>query len=257
MTKQLDVLIFGGQSNMEGQTEGPPESSLAVENAFEYRFTEDELIPLAHPVGESVENLLFGPYMNCGTLVPDCCRTYVNITNRTVVAIHAACGNTRIDEWEKGSPRYACALKKIKAGIEKAKTLGKVRKIYYVWLQGESDAINRTSEEEYVRRLTDYKNDLKNDIGIDKFGIIEVGYFCATVRWLTDRSKDDGKACDEAIMRAQEKLPSVDDDFIMLTQICKSLSLDERYINPFEDGHYNNSAMELIGKETGVALAKL
>lgn len=257
MLKEIDVLIFGGQSNMEGQTEGPPESNIPVENAFEYRFAQDNLTPLAHPVGESVEDLIFGATMGYGSLVPDCCRAYVNRTNCTVVAIHAACGNTRIDEWSKGTPRYDCAIKKIKAGIEKAKTLGDIRKIYYVWLQGESDAINRTSENEYIRLLTTYKNDLKNDIGIDKFGIIEVGYFCATVRWLTDRTKDDGKACDEAIMRAQEKLPSIDDDFVMLTQICKTLSLDERYINPFEDGHYNNLAMELIGKEAGIALAKL
>lgn len=254
----MDILIFGGQSNMQGQTESLPEPNEPVENALEYRFEADALIPVAHPVGENLEDgLLLGASSGHGSLIPDFCRAYTKATGRQVVAIHAARGNTKLAEWLKGTERYACALRKIRAGIEKAKTAGTVDRISYIWLQGESDAIERTSEEDYKKMLTAYKNDLKADAGIQRFAMIRVGYFCATVRWLTDRTKEDGKACDEAIMQAQQALAETDADFVLLTDICGKLSLDPRYINPFADGHYNNAAMTVIGTEAGNALAKL
>lgn len=254
----MDILIFGGQSNMQGQTESLPECNEPVEKALEYRFETDLLIPVAHPIGEKLEDgLLLGASSGYGSMIPDFCRAYTKATGRQVIAIHAARGNTTLSQWMKGTDRYACAVRKIRAGIEKAKTAGTVDRIYYIWLQGESDAIERTGKTEYMRLLTQYKNDLKKDIGIQIFGIIKVGYFCATVRWLTDRTKEDAKACDEAIMQAQEALVEEDSDFVLLTGICKTLSLDPQNINPFADGHYNNAAMTVIGTEAGTALAKL
>ena len=254
----MDILIFGGQSNMQGQTESLPACNEPVENAREYRFEGDTLIPLAHPMGEKLEDgLLLGASDGHGSMVPDFCQAYVKTTGRKVVAIHTARGNTTLSQWLKGTERYNCALRKIRAGIEKAKKTGTVDRIYYIWLQGESDAIERTAKNDYIRLLTAYKNDLKADAGIQKFCIIEVGYFCATVRWLTDRTKEDAKACDETIMQAQETLAKTDSDFVLLTDICKELSLKPQCINPFADGHYNNAAMTIIGTEAGTALAKL
>ena len=254
----MDVLIFGGQSNMQGQTEGLPEYNEPAENSLEYRFLSDELVSVIHPVGEKLEDgLLLGASSGFGSMIPDFCRAYTKKTGREVVAIHAARGNTKLAEWLKGTDRYACAVKKICAGIEKAKSLGPVERILYIWLQGESDAIERTSEANYKKMLTAYKNDLKADTGIQRFCMIQVGYFCATVRWLTDRTKEDGKACDEVIMAAQKALPEEDPDFVLLTEICKTLSLQEQYINPFADGHYNNAAMTVIGTAAGEALAEL
>ena len=130
-------------------------------------------------------------------------------------------------------------------------------KVYYIWLQGESDAINRTTETDYLNMLTSYKNDLKQDIPIDKFGIIEVGYFCSTVKWLSKRSPEDRKSSDEAIMQAQERAAKQDKDFVLLTQVCKTLSQDTKYITPGHEGHYNNTALAIIGDEVGKALSKL
>jgi len=58
-------------------------------------------------------------------------------------------------------------------------------------------------------------------------------------------------------MQAQEELPHADADFVLLTDICKTLSLDPAFINPHEDGHYNNLAMERIGNSAAQALARL
>ena len=54
----LDILIFGGQSNMQGQTEALPIPNEPVDGASEYRYLTDSLIPLQHPVGELIGDSL-------------------------------------------------------------------------------------------------------------------------------------------------------------------------------------------------------
>lgn len=256
---KIDVLIFGGQSNMQGQTESIPQPNHSIENAMEYKYLTDMLISLKHPVGEDVEeDLLWRAGGGKGSLVPDFCRVYTEESGCQVVAIHASRGDTKISEWLKGTPRYECACKKINAGIAKAKELGEIRHIYYIWLQGESDALNCTSEKEYIDMLVSYKDDLKNDVGIEKFCIIEVGYYCSYwTYFVQDYTWEDSRKRDETIMRAQERVVEKDEDFVMLTQICKVLTRNPEYINPHAGGHYNNKAMKIIGIEAGKRLASL
>lgn len=256
--KKTDIIIFSGQSNMQGETEALPQPNNEIENAFEYRFLSDELIALKHPVGENIGNsLLCCSNLGRGNLVPDFCRAYTEQSGNSVVAIHAARGSTTISDWLKGTDRYNALIEKVKAGIKKTTETTQINKIYLVWLQGESDSINRTSKDDYKKQLAEFKNCLKTEIGINKFCLIEIGYFCFTADFITDRTKEDGKLCDEEIMKAQEELPCEDSDFILLTQITKELSLNREYINPEVDGHYNNKAMTIIGSTAGKALAKL
>lgn len=233
----MDVILFGGQSNMQGQTECLPETS-PVAGAYEYRHAERAVRPLAHPVGEDFGDLLLGAHEGHGSLVPAFCRAYVAERGGQALAVHVAKGATTLSDWKKGGARYALAAEKMRAGIAAA---GKNPRVFYVWLQGESDAIAGTGEEEYLAALAAYKDALKADLGIETFGIIKVGYFA------------DG-AKDEAIMRAQERAAE-GADFLMLTRVCPRLSRDPAYINPFAAGHYNNAAMEIIGGEAGRALA--
>ena len=256
----MDVIIFGGQSNMQGQTEGLPLVNEPVQGALEYKACQNEYVPLKHPVGEDYgENMALAmSSQGGGSLVPAFCKAYVAATGRKVAAIHAAKGNTSLKEWAKGTPRFLSMSQKIRSGIEKAKELGEIEHIYYVWLQGESDAIVGSSEEEYADMLIRYKNDLKKEFGIEKFGIIKVGYFFSTSQWHTHISTyEKKKERDETIMRAQERVVKEDSDFVMLTRICTEMSLNPAYINPNASGHYNNAGMEIIGEKAGKALAEL
>ena len=253
----IDVLIFGGQSNMEGETECLPNPNEVVEQAWEYCLLTDELRPVQHPVGEDLEPLLGPASYGFGSLAPDCCRAYIAKTGHPVVMIHAAQGATTVAQWQKGTERYDKVVEKLTAGIRKAATLGTVKNIYYVWLQGESDAIERTTGEEYAARLTAYKDDLKRDVGFHRFGIIQVGYFCGTVRWLSDRTREEGRQDDEVIQGAQEALVARDADFVMLTRDAVPMSLDAQFINPHADGHFNNRGLAILGTLAGEALAKL
>ena len=46
-----DIIVFAGQSNMQGQTEKLLDSA-AVPDAFEYKFATDSLVPLRDPFSE-------------------------------------------------------------------------------------------------------------------------------------------------------------------------------------------------------------
>ena len=49
----MDIIIFGGQSNMQGQTEKLTSVSI-IENAYEYKYLNDTIVPLKNPVGEDI-----------------------------------------------------------------------------------------------------------------------------------------------------------------------------------------------------------
>ncbi len=257
----IDIIIFSGQSNMQGQTESRP-LTRPVPNAYEYLLRANECVPLNHPIGESFgdsgENLalLSCAHAKNGSLVPACCRAFVKNRDR-VVAIHVAQGATTISEWQPETERFKLAMTKIKKGIDEVKRMGEIGHIYLVWLQGESDAIYRVDRQTYLQKLITLKNAIKAEIPLEKFGIIRVGYFVSVCTWLEDDTMDVRIARDEAIMAAQEDAARTDSDFVMLTDITKDLSRDKTWINPHAQGHFNNKAMEKIGTAAGRTLAKL
>ena len=152
---QTDLLIFSGQSNMQGQTGAFPDPNEPVENAWEYRLKDDACIPLRHPCGEDVGELLLGADRGQGSLVPAFCRAYVQGTRNRVIAVHAAKGATTIAEWQEGGPRFAKLVEKINgARRRQSAACGTNGKVYLIWLQGESDALAGTSAAEYESALT-------------------------------------------------------------------------------------------------------
>ena len=101
---------------MQGQSECLTENDV-VNDAYEYKWLTDELLPLKNPVGENMtyfmdrgddvtpetnipswlkEHALGAACYGNTNLVPSFCRTYTDITKRQVLAVHAAKGSTRI-----------------------------------------------------------------------------------------------------------------------------------------------------------------
>lgn len=257
MKEKVDLLIFIGQSNMQGST-GEPCTFGKVENALEYRYLSDSFVELENPVGEDIgDKLLLKSAKGNGSLIPPFCKAYMENSLKKVVAIHTAKGDSSIIEWQKGTERFDAMMEKIKKG--KAKTLVSfdIDKIFAVWLQGESDALKVTPAEDYLKMLTNIKNELKAEIGIDRFGIIRVGRFAEFAGWIKLPVKEKRKA-DTAIRKVQDKAARVDSDFAILTRITKKLSVTKKYLNPKEYGpHYNNDGMKIIGSLAGKKLAKI
>lgn len=253
---KIDIIIFGGQSNMCGQTEAAPTINPTIENAYEYRYETNSIRPLSHPVGEDLfYGKLEGSDQKRGSLVPSFCRAYTSECGRPVVAVHVACGATTITDWILGTSRHSFANRKIHAAIQKIKESYEIGRILYVWLQGESDALLQNTEKLYLERLIYHKNVLKEEVGIDAFGIIKVGYFATYADWV-EGDPFEKKQWDEAIMRAQERAAAEDADFVMLTRLCPTLSKNPECINPEASGHYTNAALERIGDDAGRALAR-
>ncbi len=269
--KNTDLIIFGGQSNMQGETDSFPATNDPVESAFEYRFLTDSLVPLKHPVGENLDldgnefpldysimpqslwrdptATLAGYDINndyiSASMLPDFCRAYIEVTGRNVVAVHTAKGATTIEYWQTGGGAYNVLVKKTKAAIEKVQP----EHIYFVWLQGESNALERMPKEEYKRQLNMLNTSLRADLGIEKFGMIQVGEFAILVS--EDRVKYDFE-----IINAQKEICLENDDFLMLTTVTEQLTKIPSYMNPKARGHYNYEGQKIIGTFAGNALGR-
>ena len=252
----MDLIIFSGQSNMQGQTECLPYNNSAVNDAFEYNFADDLLIPLRHPVGENLDingrpfcpdfndipgtiekSALLASWENHANMVPEFCRSYIAVTGDQVAAVHAAKGSTTIDYWLKGNLGYNFLYQKSVAAIKKVNP----HHIFFVWLQGESDAIAGASKECYKEKLLQLNRDLQKDLHIEKFGIILVGRFTGDER-------------DDCIIHAQKEICTENKDFLMLTTITEQMTQIKKFMNPFADGHYNCQGQEIIGAFAGHAL---
>ncbi len=253
-----DLIIFSGQSNMEGETERLPDDNSPIPNALEYRYLENKLIPLRHPAGENIstDGRLFlprhrdgwGTTQSCSLLsawrkhanmVPFFCDEYVKGTGRRVIAVHCAKGATTVSEWQRGQISYDMLIKKAKGAIQ----MTNPEHIYFVWLQGESDALLGTTKEEYKKHLINLYESLKSDLGIDKFCNILVGKFAMN-------------EFDDEIKDAQRQICNQNEAFIMLTDIIEQIWGDERYMNPNAFGHFSCDGLELIGRAGGKSLAK-
>jgi len=263
---KTDIIIFGGQSNMQGQSETLLNDDV-IDGCIEYRYLTDSFVPLKNPVGEYIKNdgcageaftgdlileedkfiiwlnnIALGASTDGNTnLVPTFCRSYRKQCGNNVIAIHAAKGATRIDQWLGDSKSYEILVKKASRAIDGCQNKGKV---YFVWFQGESDALAATCASVYEQRMIELKNNLKCDIGIDKFAIIRVGHFAGDDR-------------DIEIMEAQESVCCNDSDFVMLTRVTASLYGKNEYMNPFVKGHYSAKGLEYIGDIAGTALARV
>lgn len=242
----MDLLIFSGQSNMEGQTECCPGDRSPVEGAVEYKYLQGKYTTLNHPAGEDIPPYFGGACFGGGCMLPDFCRAYHGVRGVLTGAVHAALGATHIGQWMPETEQYGMLVKKCRAAIEAAPEA--IEHIWFVWLQGESDALMKRTGAEYLTMLTAFKNALKADLGIEAFGIIRVGYFAEACGLPTED--------DEAIIEAQERACAQDADFLMLSRLTASLSRDPAFINPCERGHYNNRAFRLLGQDAGEALAR-
>jgi hypothetical protein len=257
----MDVIIFSGQSNMQGESEALL-SSDAVAGAYEYKLLTNSIVPLKDPVGEDIGfDLTQGWEYSTNTdgwhafhalgsssegnssLLTSFCDTYVKKTGREVLAIHAARGSTTIDQWMSDTPGYRVLVKKVTEGIKKASELGEIGRVFLVWLQGESDAIFKKNKETYKKMASELNRSFKNDLGIEKFCIIRVGRF-------TNDSRDD------EIIEAQSEICREDPDFLMLTEISTELNRQPEHMNPNVAGHYSAKGLYKLGYEAGKTLAE-
>lgn len=254
-----DVLIFSGQSNMNGQTDEYRERP-AIQNAFEYHLLTDSLQPLKDACGENLrfdytQGMPFDRNDGNGwraahvlgqaigsSLLPAFCKSYIERTKHTVVAVHAAKGAAAIADFAKGTPLYEAIIKKARGALNRTKAETGVDHVYMIWLQGESDALLNTGKAEYLRQLKDFVDACKRELGIEQFGVIKVGRY-------TNDERDD------VIMRAQEAACTEEAGCLMLTRVAPELTACVACMNPIAPGHFSALGLDIIGEIAGNAMA--
>ena len=256
----MDIIIFGGQSNMQGESESCTPGVIA--NAYEYKFLDDSIVSLENPVGEDIlrdgrpgrrymgskdstwtDDHVFGSACFGNTsLIPKFCEAYIASTGVEVLAVPVAKGSTFIGTWIPDGYGHELLIQKAQAAIRKAKNSGyKVEHIFFVWLQGENDAIIENSKEYYKEKIVLLNEVLKEKLQIEKFGVIRVGRF----------TNDDR---DLEIITAQDEICKENEDFLMLTTIATELNTQPEYMNPDCPGHFGTRGLELLGEVSGKML---
>ncbi len=260
----MDIIIFSGQSNMQGESEKLTSTSI-IENAYEYRYLTDTAKPLCNPVGEDITykgtagcrytestetvawlntHVLGSACFGHTNLVPSFCNTYCRMTGHRVLAVHAARGSSAIEKWMPGMPQYQMLIQKSKAAIRYAQEQDSIEHIFFVWFQGESDAKLGHSKEYYKKSILTLKDALMDELGIHCFGIIRVGHFCRDER-------------DIPIIETQDEVCRDYDGFLMLTTITADLETSEDGMNPLIEGHFSAIGLECIGAAAGKTLATI
>ena len=254
-----DIIVFSGQSNMEGQTEKLLDGSV-VDGAYEYKYATDSLVPLQDPFGENLKydgtagvmyedsmgmswhavHALGGSAYGNSTLVAEFCCVYTKKTKRNVIAVGAAKGAETVEYFSKGGRGYDIIVKKINAAKKHSNDLSGM--VYLVWLQGESDAIEGKSRELYLEQIKAMSEDLKKDVGLTRFCIIRVGRFTNDER-------------DLQIIEAQDEICKTDPFFLMLTDEATEMNEMPEYMNPFAAGHFSAAGLHKLGSDAASALA--
>ena len=178
--ESVDLIIFAGQSNMAGaggdyQQAPKPEAG----TAYEYNFTTEEekgLLTVREPFGNGTNRayILNGRYVSGnGTLTSAFCIAYYNKAKTPIVAVPAAWGGTSTNSWLKNNMLSSTLsrMKKAKRFLKKNKV--KIRHIYVVWYQGESDGQCGYSGDTYIRNMKKIWKQFKKQ-GAEKIFMIKI-----------------------------------------------------------------------------------
>lgn len=260
---QYDLLIFSGQSNMQGQCEKLADRE-PLEMALEYRYLQNRFQLLRDPVGEDIrydgsaglhitknvkisswlpDHVTGSPVFGHSTLVPPFCRVYTEETECRAVAVSVAKGSTQLKDWLPGTPAYEFLCKKVDAARAALQKQGDIRHVYFIWLQGESDALAQVTKEEYMDQLARFNESLRSDLRVEKFGIIRVGRFA-------------GPEKDGPIMDAQDAICEENSGFLMLSTMAADLYDQPECMNSNANGHFSAKGLQLLGEDAGHALGK-
>ncbi len=158
--------------------------------------------------------------------------------------MHAAKGSTQIRYWLPGTIGYEMIVEKTKAAIQKLLPVYDIGQIFFVWFQGESDAIARVQKDAYMESLVCLNDALKKNLGIEAFGMIRVGRFAGDER-------------DQQIIDAQDTVCESSKEFVMLTRLAAQMHEMPQYMHPDVPGHFSAEGLELLGKTAGEALGNV
>ena len=242
--KEVDLILFTGQSNMLGRDTELYETEIPEGKAYWYSYDEEALFPVQNPVGE---NCLGFSKSSGSSMIPEFCSHYVAQTDRTVVCVLLANGGVPISYFSPdgtaiaGMARY---LKNCQNWLEKNGY--SVQHRFYVMLQGEtdsSDPVNLHYKEDFLA----FHNALKEYFDYEFGALILNG---GTV------GKDEAGV--RIINEAKIALAKENDDIIIASTIIPlHFFIDPSWIyGDTLNIHLTKDTIRLVGAEAADAIVK-
>ena len=245
----VDLIVFAGQSNMAGAG-GNYEQAPVPEKGTAYEYncaTDDErkLLTLREPFGDGTNRayVLNGRYVSGnGTLTSAFGIQYYKKTKVPMVGVPAAWGGSTSKTWLNNG-LVDISIKRMnqaKKYLKKHKI--KIRHIYVVWYQGESDGQNGYSGASFISNMKKiYK--MFNKKGVEKIFMIKIAQQVNKMGIMNP------------IQEAQVKLCKTNKNFLMASTVASTMDKDiGRWY--FDVIHINQYGLNVIGKEAGKYVGK-
>lgn len=256
--KLVDIVVFAGESNMIGKDQFNLNKIESIPNSgFEMRFNSD-----MKAVG--VKYLKNSTTLQ-SSLIPAFANSYYNNTGVPIIAIQTAVSDSKIDSWQMGDNNYKNAITKMKSAISYVKNHPdnfKLRNVYFVWYQGESDR----PDLEYEENLTKLFKNTKKD-GVDQNFVIRIGHLYRVTGNSNDRLQKQKFNRYTNMIKLQTEFTRKNDLAVMVSTKAALLSLEKKpsvaadsSFNRISDMmidqvHFSQLALNIIGSEAGKNVA--
>ncbi|MCD8286781.1 MAG: InlB B-repeat-containing protein, partial [Clostridia bacterium] len=282
-TNPVDVVLFGGQSNMAGRGDISNYSSdssiiTGVEEGHGYAYNAisapNTLSQITEPFGQN-ENGTGSGYMSesskSGSVVSSFVESYYSVTNVPIVAVSASRGGAPIAAWTKGGATctvsntpgtycnyYADTLERLESAVNYVSSDScefTIRNIFIVWLQGETDGDNGTTADSYKSQLNDLYNNLNTDLtadtsySLDHLYVIPIGTY--------EGDNDTLKTAYNTIRQAQIEFCAYYDYADVLTLGMQDLTSASQYLR--SDGYYVHvlqPGLQILGTNAGMNMGR-
>lgn len=244
----VDLAIFAGQSNMAGRGNALDAEVCDINAGFEYKSISNptKLLSICEPfgLGEDKEGGLTdidddGTTKRTGSMVTAVVNKYYENTGRQIVALSASKGGTPTEEWKSGL--LDDALARVDNAVEFLKSSNiSIGRIFVVWCQGESDADNDVSSEQYKENICEIMSGFREH-GVEHCFMVQIGHY---------KNSETLDRHYSVIRAAQSELCSSDDYFTMTASF-------EPYKSQMKDNyHYYQSAYNAVGAACGTKIAE-
>ncbi len=241
--KEVDVILFMGESNMSGFGGDASLAPKVSEDAgVEFRAVSDptKFYPITEPFGEKENNPDgLNDYLRTkkGSLVSAFVNEYHDLTGRKVVAVSASMGSTDMDMWTSEGV-MTDVKQRFDVTLSFVKDKGYDGHVYAVWLQGESDGLKGAAESTYREELDKFTKPLFK-AGLEKMFIIVPG---RTIDY-TDVYQN--------VIDIQIDICKKDDHYALATTVLPLVSTE--YMT--DQYQYNQHTLNYVGTEAAKSVA--
>lgn len=244
----VDLIIFMGQSNMAGRgvvNDKHPEDAPDVIRgaAMEFRAYSDttQLYPVTKFFGKTEDNPagINDHQKKTGGMVPAFVNACYSRTKTPIIAVSASEGGTRSAQWLPDGQRLTDAKNRFATACSWLDKNGyRVRHKVMVWTQGESDADNHVTPEEYKQNLRMIISEMES-VGVEHCFLVLIGKYNGGNKALSY----------EPIQRAQVEFCKENEDCTAASLLLASFKEKGMMKDAY---HYYQDAYNIVGEDAGL-----